>query len=107
MDDQLIETPAQVHAFAPKHDRRDCSNPTDEAGQALVAMLQDAAKFLNDNIDRAMAVVRELSIQLEANNDRIGQLQVDVELFRGRAAGAEKWLQRIQKEIETRLMTTF
>jgi cell fate (sporulation/competence/biofilm development) regulator YmcA (YheA/YmcA/DUF963 family) len=54
-----------------------------------------------------MALVHKLSSELQATKDRIGQLQADVERFRDRAAGAEKWLQLIQKEIENKLIATF
>ena len=105
MGDHPMETPAQVRAFAPKHKPDGWSDSTDDTGKALIAMLQKAAKLLTENGNRARALVHEFSTQLEANNDRIGQLEADVELFRHRATNAEKWLQLIHKEIETRLMT--
>jgi cell fate (sporulation/competence/biofilm development) regulator YmcA (YheA/YmcA/DUF963 family) len=49
-------------------------------------------------------MAHDLSRQIEAAQDRINRLQIDVEHFRGRAAGAEKWLDLIRKEIEERLM---
>ena len=106
MDDRSIEIPAQVRAFAPKHKPRD-GDPTDQTGQALVAMLQEAGKLVDETNGRAMALVHKLSSELEATKDRIGQLQADVERFRDRAADAEKWLQLIQKEIENKLIATF
>ena len=107
MDDRSIEIPAQVRAFAPKHKPRDDGDPTDQTGQALVAMLQEAGKLVDETNGRAMALVHKLSSELQATKDRIGQLQADVESFRDRAAGAEKWLQLIQKEIENKLIATF
>ena len=49
----------------------------------------------------AGAVEREL----QAAQDRINALQDDVEHFRARAAGAEKWLDIIEKQIEQTLIT--
>ncbi len=107
MDDRPIETTAQVRAFAPKHKPRDDINPTDQTAHALLAILQEAGKVVDETNDRAMALVHKLSSELQATKDRIGQLQADVERFRDRAAGAEKWLQLIQKEIENKLIATF
>jgi hypothetical protein len=46
----------------------------------------------------------KLSMQLRAAEDRINQLEAEVELLRDRAVRAERWLQIIQKEIEEKLI---
>ena len=43
-------------------------------------------------------------MQLRAAEERINQLEAEVELFRDRAARAERWLQTIQNEIEEKLI---
>jgi len=43
-------------------------------------------------------------MQLRAAEDRINQLEAEVELLRDRAVRAERWLQTIQKEIEEKLI---
>src|SRR5207245_8100677 len=50
-------------------------HPTDQAGEALIAMLKDAAKLSNENRDRLMDLTHDLSRQLQAMQDRIDQLQ--------------------------------
>ena len=90
--------------FAPKQTLRADSHATDRAGEALIAMLNEAATLSDENRDRLADLVDELSRRLAAAQDRIDQLQSDVEHFRGRAAGAEKWLACIQKEIEETLI---
>jgi gas vesicle protein len=103
----------QVRKFAPKRKaeartteiRTPEAHPTDRAGEALVAMLKDAAKLSNEKRDRLMDLAHDLSRQLQAAQDRIDQLQNEVEHFRSRAAGAEKWLELIEKEIEQTLIT--
>jgi chromosome segregation ATPase len=105
MDEHSIDPPEPVRKFAPKRRPRNDSHPTDQAGEALIAMLKEAAKLSNENCDRLMAMAHDLSKQLQAAEDRIDQLQRDVEHFRGRAAGAEKWLELIQKEIEQTLIS--
>src|SRR5262252_4187125 len=44
------------------------------------------------------------SFRCSSEPPKIEQLQAEVELFRDRAARAERWLQTIQKEIEEKLI---
>jgi hypothetical protein len=90
--------------FVPKERPRSYGIPAEEAGQAIIAKIQKAADLSNENCDRAMKLAHKLSMQLRAAEDRISQLQAEVELFRERAARAEGWLQTIQKEIEEKLI---
>jgi hypothetical protein len=76
----------------------------EEAGEAIIAKIQKAAELSNENCDRAMKLAHKLSMQLTAAEERISQLEAEVELFRDRAARAEGWLQTIQKEIEEKLI---
>jgi hypothetical protein len=80
------------------------SHPTDRAGEGLLALLHEAATFSAGQSDRLMDVAHDLSRQLAAIEDRINRLQSEADHFRNRAAGAEKWLELIQKEVEERLM---
>jgi hypothetical protein len=83
-------TPAQVLQFAPKKKPpRVDGDPMDHAGSAIVAMLQEASG---------------LARQLRAAEDRINQLETEIEQAKDRAVRAETWLQLIQKEIEERLI---
>jgi hypothetical protein len=76
----------------------------EEAGEAIIAKSQQAADLSNENCDRAMKFAHKLSMQLRAAEDRVNQLEAEVELLRDRAVRAERWLQTIQKEIEEKLM---
>src|SRR5215813_6342125 len=78
-------------------------SPVEEAGQAIVAKIQRAAELANENCDRAMTLAHKLSMELRAE-DRINQLEAEVQLFRERAARAERWLQIIHQEIEEKLI---
>jgi len=103
MDKRSTDTPEQIAQFVPK-DRPRNDDPADQSGRAVVAMLQQAANLSNENCDRAMTLAHKLSIQLRAAEDRINQLQADVEHFQHRAAHAENWLRVIEKEIEKKLI---
>jgi hypothetical protein len=103
MEKRATGTPEPALKFAPKGSPRE-DDPTDESGRAVVAMLQQAANLSNENCDRAMSLAHKLSIQLRAAEDRINQLQAEVEHFQDRAAHAENWLRVIEKEIEKKLI---
>jgi len=81
--------PAQVLQFAPKKKPRIDNDAMDQAGGAIVAMLHEASG---------------LARQLRDAEDRINQLETEVEHAQDRAVRAETWLQLIQKEIEDRLI---
>jgi chromosome segregation ATPase len=103
MDQHQSDTP-EVLRFAPQQKRPDESDPIDTVGHALVAMLQEAATLSKENADRAMAVAHKLSIQLRAAEDRIKELEGEIERLESRATRAEGWLQTIKTEIQDRLI---
>ena len=102
MDENGADTPEQVLKFVPKERAR--GSLVEEAGEAIIAKIQKAADLSNENCDRAMKLAHKLSMQLRAAEERINQLEAEVELFRDRASRAERWLQTIQKEIEEKLI---
>jgi hypothetical protein len=104
MSEHGADTPQQVLKFAPKERPRSYGPLVEEAGEAIIAKIQKAADLSNENCDRALKLAHKLSMQIRAAEERINQLEAEVELFRDRAAGAERWLQTIQKEIEQKLI---
>jgi hypothetical protein len=79
-------------------------DPLDEAGHALIAMLQKAADASNAEYDRASILAGRLSGELRANESRIEELEAEVLHFRDRATRAEEWLEVISREIESKLI---
>jgi hypothetical protein len=74
-------------------------------------MLREAASISTENVERAMTLAHNLSLQLRAAEDRIAQLQGlvtqlqgEVEGFRNRATRAEDWLGLIKQEIKEKLI---
>ena len=104
MDEDRAGTPEQIIEFTPKGGPRSHGTLVEEAGEAIIAKLQKAADLSNQNCDRAMKLAHKLSMQLRAAEDRVNQLEAEVELLRDRAVRAERWLQTIQKEIEEKLI---
>jgi hypothetical protein len=104
MSEHGADTPERVLKFVPKEWPNSYGAQAEEVGQAIIAKIQRAADLSNENCDRAMALAHKLSMQLRAAEDRINQLEGEVELLRDRAVRAERWLQTIQKEIEEKLI---
>ena len=51
-----------------------------------------------------MTVAHKLSIQLRDAEDRINQLEAEINRLESRAIRAEQWLQTIKSEIENKLI---
>jgi hypothetical protein len=73
-------------------------------GQAISSFLHTASNEAETNIQQALDTAQKLSIQLQAAQDRIADLEEEVRLYREKADRAEHWLNRISIEIEDRLI---
>src|SRR5262245_52617863 len=103
MSENGADAREQVVKLEPRGRTHDTA--VEESGQAIIAKIQRAAELANENCGRAMRLAHKLSMELRAAEDRINQLESEVQLFRERAARAEGWLQTIHKEIEEKLIT--
>jgi hypothetical protein len=90
----------EVVRFAPQQKRRAESEPIDRAGHAVIALLQKAADIAEENTERAMTVAHRLGLELRTAEDRIRELEGEIERLESRATRAEQWLGTIKKEIE-------
>ena len=90
----------EVVRFAPQQKRRAEFEPIDRAGHAVIALLQKAADIAEENIERAMTVAHRSGLELRTAEDRIRELEGEVERLESRATRAEQWLGTIKKEIE-------
>src|SRR3979411_313648 len=102
MNQRSSDGPEQIRKFAPRDRPRE--DPTDEAGRALVAMLKQANELANEASERATGYASRLGTELRAVEDRIRELEFAISHYRERARIAEEWLQRIQREIEDKLI---
>ena len=76
----------------------------DSAGQAILKLLHKAAGAAEANSRQALETAQRLSSQLRAAEDRIAELEAEVQQDRERAERAENWLHKISAEIEDRLI---
>jgi chromosome segregation ATPase len=77
----------------------------DQTGQALLALIDDAANLSKENVERAMTMAHRVSLELRAAEERISQLEAEIEHLESRATRAERWLEVIKNEIEVKLIT--
>ena len=101
-----INTTPEVKRFAQStQGARDDGSQLDKAGQTILQLLHKAADVAEQNSRHAIDTAERLSHQLRAAEDRIVQLEADVEAFRQRAKRAEQWLHKVYTEIEDRFLS--
>jgi hypothetical protein len=84
---------------------RRCNDCVRQSTQpALIALLQQASEFANEARERATGYASKLGAELRAVENRITELEAAISYYRERARAAERWLQRIQREIENKLI---
>jgi hypothetical protein len=69
-----------------------------------VQLIHRAAGFAEENSRHALEMAQKLSHQLQAAEDRIAELEVEVDTYREKAHRAEQWLHRVYTEIEERFL---
>jgi TolA-binding protein len=94
----------EVVRFAPQQRPRAELEPIDQAGHAVIGLLKEAADTSKESIERAMTVAHRLSLELRTAEDRIRELEGEIERLESRATRAEQWLGTIKKEIEDTLI---
>jgi hypothetical protein len=87
--------PKKAVPFAPEPN----GEPVENYGQAIVAMLNDAAHMAQETCKRATETAEILAHKVRASEDRIRELQAELRQYQARASQAEKWLLRVHQEI--------
>jgi DNA repair exonuclease SbcCD ATPase subunit len=82
----------------------DNASQLDQAGQKILQLLHRAAGVAEDNSRHALEMAQELSQQLRAAEERIAELDAEIDTYRDRADRAEQWLHRVYSEIEDRFL---
>ena len=77
----------------------------DPAGQAILKLLHKAADAAEANSREALETAQKLAGQLRAAEDRIAELEAEVQHCREKSERAEEWLRKISMEIEDRLIS--
>jgi len=95
-----------VIPFAPgaKGAVSDDADELDQAGQTILKLLHKAAGVAEQNSRHALDMAQKLSHQLRAAEDRVAELEAEVQLYREKADRAEQWLHKVYTEIEDRFI---
>ena len=96
-----IENP--VVPFAPTN-KGNGGDQLDKAGQSILHLLHKAAGSAEKNSQHALDMAQKLSHRLTAAEQRIADLEAEVERHRDRAERPEQWLHKVYSEIEDRFI---
>ena len=104
MTDQIDSE--SVIAFSPttKNEALKDADQLDAVGQTILKLLHKAAGVAEANSKHAREMAQKLSHQLRAAENRIGELEAEVQLYREKSERAEQWLHKIFVETEERLI---
>jgi hypothetical protein len=94
--------PETVVPFAPTRKKAvsDDSDQLNAAGQAILKLLHKAAGVAEANSQHALDMAQKLSHQLRAAEDRVAELESQVQLYKEKGDRAERWLHKVYTEIE-------
>jgi hypothetical protein len=95
-------TMSQTHSVIPFAPTDKGNDQLDKAGQSILQLLHNAAGAAEENSRHTLGIAEKLSHQLSAAEQRITDLEAEVEGHRDRAERAEQWLHRVYTEIEDR-----
>jgi len=93
-----------VIPFAPKNAASDNADQLDNAGQTILKLLHKAADVAEANSKHALDMAQKLSHQLRSAEDRIAELEAEVQHYQEKCERAERWLHKVYTEIEDRFL---
>jgi TolA-binding protein len=96
----MSQTGKSVIPFAPP----DKGSDLDAAGQSILNLLHKAAGVAEENSQHAREIAQKVSEELVVAEQRITDLEGEVERLRDRAERAEQWLHKVYTEIEERFV---
>jgi hypothetical protein len=95
------DTPEAVTAAIPKNTKADV---LDQVGNALLGLVDRAARTADADVQAAREVAEKLADQLRAAQNRINELEANVRYYQDRTERAEKWMHQISSEIHQRFL---
>jgi hypothetical protein len=102
--DAQTENPVVPFAPTDKGTSSNGGDQLDKAGQSILHLLHKAAGVAEKNSQHALDMAQKLSHQLRAAEQRITDLEAEVERHRDRAERAEQWLHKVYTEIKHRFL---
>jgi hypothetical protein len=82
----------------------DSADQLDKAGHTILRLLHKAAGVAEANSKHALDMAQKLSHQFRSAEDRIAELEAEVQLYQEKSDRAEQWLHKVYTEIEDRFL---
>ena len=82
------------------------SDSVESAGRTAFEAIRRAAASAEETTQRALGMAHKTSVQLRAAEQRIAQLEAEIQQARVRAQRAEQWLHKIVAEIQQRFSSS-
>ena len=100
------DSKAKLQPVLSMHDQND-----DLAGVSILTLLQKSADMAEGNSQYVVNIAKELSSRLVASEARVAELEgrlaeleVEIQVYRDRSEQAERWLNKISSELQTRIV---
>jgi hypothetical protein len=104
MASRLDSEAAVPFAISATNEHSSDGNQLDSAGRAILDLLRKANDVVDANSRQAVETAETLSKQLHAAENRIAALEGEVQVWREKSEHAARWMVKIFKEIEERLL---
>jgi molecular chaperone GrpE (heat shock protein) len=108
MRDPSVNSGAEIEETVPAPAREGggskSGNELDKAGKSILRLLHKAAGATEQKNRHTLETAKNLAQQIRATENRIAELQAEVEVCRQRAERAEQWLHKVYTEIEDRFL---
>jgi chromosome segregation ATPase len=101
---EVTDTTAAAIPYVAPEAKNTEADVLDRAGNALLGLVNRAARTAEADLQAAREVAEKLADQLRVAQSRINELEANVRYYQDRTERAEKWLNQISSEIQQRFL---
>jgi chromosome segregation ATPase len=101
---EVTDTTAAAIPYVAPETKNTEADVLDRAGNALLGLVNRAARTAEADLQAAREVAEKLADQLRAAQSRVNELEANVRYYQDRTERAEKWLNQISSEIQQRFL---
>jgi chromosome segregation ATPase len=101
---EVTDTTGAVIPYVAPEAKNSESDVLDRAGNALLGLVNRAARTAAADLQAAREVAENLADQLRSAQSRINELEANVRYYQDRTERAEKWMNQISSEIQQRFL---
>ena len=101
---EVADTGGAVITYVAPNAKNTEADVLDRAGNALLGLVNRAARTAEADLQAAREVAEKLAEQLRAAQSQINELEASVRYYRDRTEHAEKWLNQISSTIQQKFL---